>query len=197
MIETGIELTLPKLTVKAVAERLGVSIVAIYNNIESLDALKTEVSEAILRRWTLPMPDNEDSIEQSLATLADGLKDLVHDNPGIAEYLAHLDATSPALTRMNKVQKKYAELYGLSPKQTGWVVVTVVEHSIALAELVHVPAGRARNANSEALKNPDLDFVAQTVDDKARTEDDYWAWSMRAVIVGAVSLINDPQFDDV
>lgn len=196
LTEVGIALTLPKLTVKSVAEELGVSIVAVYNNIDNLDSLKTMVAEEILARWTLPTPREGDTIEKSLTILADALKGLVHDNPGIASYLANLSARSPALVKMNVVQKKYSSLYGLTPKQTGWVVVTVVEHAIALAELVHVPRGRTRGAG-DLSADPDLDFIAQTVDDKERTEDDYWAWSMRAVIVGALALVDDPQFDDV
>jgi hypothetical protein len=198
IVETGIVLTLNRLTVKALAEQLGVSIVAIYNNIDTLDTLKTVVAEEILARWTLPTPQPGDTIEQSLTILADALKDLVHADPGIAGYLARIDASSPALSRMNAVQKTYAQLYDLTPKQTGWAVVTVVEHAIALAERIHVQEGRDRGSDRSALEdNPDLEFIAQTVDDTPRTEHDYWAWSMRAVIVGVLTLIADPHFREV
>ncbi|WP_072802865.1 hypothetical protein [Rhodococcoides yunnanense] len=172
LTEAGIELTLPKVTVKSVADKLGVSIVAVYNNIENVEALRVLVAEEILARWTVPTPRDGDPIDRSLAILADALKDLVHRNPGIAGYLANKTSLpgfeSAALTASKVVKTQYAQLYGLAPVQTEWVVETVAEHAVALAELAHVtenwgPADR-------------------------------WALSMRAVIVGALALVTSSQF---
>lgn len=197
LVEVGIELTLAKLTVKAIADRLGVSIVAVYNNIDNLDTLKTAVAEAILARWVLPMPRDDESVERSLTVLSDAARDLVHENPGIAQYMADLNEDSGLLVRINALQKAFAAIHELTPKQTSWAVVTVVEHAISLAELVHVAGGRAGTAREPPKKDGDLDFIAQAYGNKTHTEDDYWTWSMRAVIVGAITLIHDPQFEHI
>ena len=123
LVEAGIKLTLPKLTVKAVAEKLGVSIVAVYNNIDNIDALRTQVAEEILRRWQFPMPGEDDTLEEALMTLSIALRRLVHANPGIALYLVNVGADSPsALERIDAVQQRYATLFRLSPKQANFVV---------------------------------------------------------------------------
>ncbi|MDJ0395398.1 hypothetical protein QMK17_18910 [Rhodococcus sp. G-MC3] len=196
LIEAGIGLTLAKLTVKSIADKLGVSIVAVYNNIDDLDSLKKSVAEAIMDRWDLPTPLEGDSFEQSLTLLSNALKDVVQSNQGIATYLANLDETSPALIRVNDCQKEYARIYGLTPKQTLWAFLTVTEHAMALADLRDRAGASVRIASTQPPQDDRLDFLAENFD-RTHTEDDYWNWSMRAVIVGVDTLINDPQFDDL
>ncbi|MGB2950572.1 MAG: hypothetical protein WBB99_16890, partial [Rhodococcus sp. (in: high G+C Gram-positive bacteria)] len=91
LIEAGIELTLPKVTVKAMAEKIGVSIVAIYNHIEGVETLRTLIAEEILARWQFPMPTEADTLEEALMRMSVELRALVHRNPGIARYLLDLD----------------------------------------------------------------------------------------------------------
>lgn len=193
LVEAGIALTLPRLTVKAVAERLGVSIVAVYNNID-LDTLKTLVAEEILRRWQFPTPGDEDTLEEALMTLSVELMTLVHRNPGIAHYLVNLGPESPsALARIDAVQQRYAELFDLNPKQAHWAVTTVAEHAIALAELVHI-AGRAPGDADAMLARTDLTLIPKTVDGKTRDVNSNFEWSMRAVIMGTATVIDHPRF---
>ncbi|SNS52668.1 hypothetical protein SAMN05421642_103146 [Rhodococcoides kyotonense] len=194
MIEAGIELTLPKLTVKSVAEKLGVSIVAIYNNIDDVEALKGLVAEAILRRWDFPEPTLELPIHDALLSVAMNLRALVHRNPGIAQYLVNIDADSPdALAKIDAVQQRYATVYGLRPKQAMWAVATVAEHAIALAEMVHV-TGRRQNQPAMADRT-DLTLIPRAVDRTARSLDADFELSMRAVVLGAIAVIDDPQFE--
>lgn len=200
MIEAGIELTLSKLTVKAVAERLGVSIVAIYNNIESIDALRILVAEEILRRWNFPMPGDGDTLEEALMNLSMALRKLVHGNPGIADFLVTLGSSSPsALAQIDAVLQRYAALFDLTPKQAHFAVTTIAEHAVALAELVHV-ADRPPELDETSLAPTHSTFVPPafiplTVDSKERNIESNYEWSMRAVVMGTAIVIDHPRFE--
>lgn len=194
LIEAGIALTLPRITVKAVAESLGVSIVAIYNNIDCIDALRRLVAEEILERWRFPMPRDTDTREEALLRLSVELRDLVHRNPGIARYLLDIDAESTtALTRIDAVEHRYSTLFDLSPMQARWAVTTVAEHAIAMAELVHTP-DRKPEDGSAFLSRTDLTLIPLTVDGRSRDSSVAFEWSMRAVIMGTTVVIDHPRF---
>lgn len=195
LVAAGIALTLPKLTVKAIAERLGVSIVAIYNNIENLESLKTLVSEEILRRWDFPMPSSDDTMQEALMRLSVELRTLVHRNPGIGVYLINIQPDSPgALARIDAVQQRYATLFDLNPRQAHWAVATVAEHAVAMAELVHV-ADRPHDDDEAFAARTDLSLIPLAADGKNRDADTNFEWSMRAVIMGVSIVIDHPRFD--
>lgn len=194
LIEAGIALTLPKVTVKAMAEKIGVSIVAIYNNIDSVEALRTLVAEEILARWQFPMPHDADTLERALMRMSVEVRALVHRNPGIARYLLDLDADSPtALARIDAVEQQYANLFELSPMQARWAVSTVSEHAIALAEMIHTPNRRAEDSGA-MLARTDLTLIPLTIDGKERDSDTRFEWSMRAVIMGTAVVVGHPRF---
>lgn len=196
MAEAGIALTLPKVSVKSVAQRLGVSIVAIYNNIEDLDALKALVAEEILRRWSPPLPGDDQSMHDALLTLASAMRELVHTNPGIAEYLIGLTPGSiDAMRKADVVQTRYRLRYDLTPKQATWAVITVVEHAIALAEVVYNDARRDREYDDAIAARTDLDTLPGAYDTIDRGPDGMFLWSMRTVVVGTLTLIEAPDFE--
>ncbi|MGV8874788.1 MAG: hypothetical protein ACOH2Q_19825 [Rhodococcus sp. (in: high G+C Gram-positive bacteria)] len=196
MAEAGIALTLPKVTVKSIAESLGVSIVAIYNNIDDLCALKALVAEGILRRWSPPLPGDDESMHDALLSLASAMRELVHSNPGIAEYLIGLTPSSiDALRMADAVQTRYRVRYDLTPKQATWAVITVVEHAIALAEIVYNGARRDREYDAAIAARTDLDTLPGAYDTIDRGPDGMFLWSMRTVVVGTLTLIEAPDFE--
>ncbi len=198
MAEAGIELTLPKVSVKSVAESLGVSIVAIYNNIDDLCSLKALVAEEILRRWSAPLPGDDESMHDALLTLAAALRELVHSNPGIAEYLIGLTPSSIDAIRMaDTVQTRYRVRYDLTPKQATWAVITVCEHALALAEMVYNSARRDREYDEVIAARTDLDTLPGAYDNVDRGPDGMFLWSMRTVVVGTLTLIEAPDFEQV
>lgn len=193
-MEAGISLTLRKLTVKALAERLGVSIVAIYNNIDTLELLATAVAEEILHRWEFPMPSDHETFEEALMRMSFELRTLVHDNPGIAEYVIDLGAASPrAVQRLDLVLQRYSTLFLLIPMQARWAVATVAEHAIALAELVHV-ANKEPRDDLPFLARTDLTLIPLTVDTETRDAVTNFEWSMRAVVMGTAIVVDHPRF---
>ncbi|MDV8024860.1 hypothetical protein [Rhodococcus sp. IEGM 1330] len=196
MAEAGIALTLPKVTVKSVAESLGVSIVAIYNNIDDLCALKALVAEEILRRWSPPLPGDDESMDNALLTLASAMRELVHSNPGIAEYLIGLTPSSIDGLRMaDAVQTRYRVRYDLTPKQATWAVITVVEHAVALAEIVYNNARRDREYDAAIAARTDLETLPGAYDNIDRGPDGMFLWSMRTVVVGTLAMIAAPDFE--
>lgn len=196
MAEAGIALTLPKVSVKSVAESLGVSIVAIYNNIDDLCYLKALVAEEILRRWSPPLPGDDESMHDALLTLASAMRELVHSNPGIAEYLIGLTPSSIDAIRMaDSVQTRYRTRYDLTPKQATWAVITVCEHALALAEMVYNSARRDREYDDAIAARTDLDTLPGAYDTVDRGPDGMFLWSMRTVVVGTLELIEASDFE--
>ncbi|WP_156516208.1 hypothetical protein [Rhodococcus sp. EPR-147] len=196
MAEAGIALTLPKVSVKSVAESLGVSIVAIYNNIDDLCSLKALVAEESLRRGSPPLPGDDESMHDALLALASAMRELVHSNPGIAEYLIGLTPSSIDAIRMaDSVQTRYRTRYDLTPKQATWAVITVCEHALALAEMVYNSARRDREYDDAIAARTDLDTLPGAYDTVDRGPDGMFLWSMRTVVVGTLELIEAPDFE--
>ncbi|MBY4037195.1 hypothetical protein HQO38_16140 [Rhodococcus fascians] len=198
MAEAGIALTLPKVTVKSVADALGVSIVAIYNNIDGPAALKALVAEEILRRWSPPLPRDDESMHDALLGLSSALRVLVLENPGIAEYLIGLTPSSVDALRMaDTVQTRYRVRYELTSKQATWAVITVSEHALALAQMVYNADRRDREYDDAIAARTDLDTLPGAYDTIDRGPDGMFLWSMRTVVVGTLALIEEPDFERV
>ncbi len=198
MAEAGIALTLPKVSVKSVAESLGVSIVAIYNNIDDLCALKALVAEEILRRWSPPLPGGHESMHDALLRFSIAMRDLVHKNPGIADYLVGLTPSAIDTIRMiDAVQTRYRVRYDLTAKQATWSVTNVAEHALALGAMVHHSSVRPPELDAEIATRSDLDTLPEAHDNIDRGPDGMFLWSMRTVVVGTLALIRDPDFEKV
>ncbi|NIL87444.1 hypothetical protein RhoFasGS6_04868 [Rhodococcus fascians] len=198
MAEAGIALTLPKVTVKSVADALGVSIVAIYNNIDGPTALKALVAEEILRRWSPPLPGDDEPMHDALLGLSSALRVLVLENPGIAEYLIGLTPSSVDALRMaDTVQTRYRVRYELTSKQATWAVITVSEHALALAQMVYNADRRDREYDDAIAARTDLDTLPGAYDTIDRGPDGMFLWSMRTVVVGTLALIEEPDFERV
>ncbi|MGO2745351.1 TetR/AcrR family transcriptional regulator [Microbacterium sp.] len=191
IVDAGIAITLPNVTVKSIAAQLGVSTVAVYNHVESADVLRRVVAEGIIDRHTPPAPAGRD-LEEDILDLAFALRRFVHDYPGIGPYLAQIDATSQrGVARIDEVMTAYVRRHDLTPRYAAWLVSTVSEHAIALAELVHIRGGRPRNKPEAIAERADLTTLPAAVGTEAGlTPDDYFAWSIRAVIIGAITLLD-------
>lgn len=190
--EAGIAITLPKLTIKGIADALGVSVVAIYNHVDGIDALRQLVAEEILRRRE-PSAPRGDGLKEDLLDFSVSLRTFVHNNPGIGWYLTHINSTSThGLKMIDTTHARYARLYQLSPVQASSLVSLVAEHAIALAELVHTKEGRNRNNPQAIIERSDLVNLPEAVRRIPRYDENHlFRWSMTAVIIGAIELIKD------
>lgn len=187
LADAGIAMGLPKMTVVGVAAQLGVSHMAIYKHVSGLEELKKLVAEEIFFRWNLPSIPNggRDVLEDYLTSFSTSIWKLVDEHPGIAPYLLRGEMVTPAImAKIRAHQKEMAGVCGISFEQSRWLFFTVAYHCIAIADTAlprttteggDEPTGRsARNRN---LIPPEH------------------ASGIRALIVGALSIFNDPQTD--
>lgn len=192
IVDAGIQLTLPALTVRGVADALGVSTVALHHHIDGVEGLRRLVAEEILHRRVIPPLGGTDLVDD-LLTLSCDLRRFVHEHPGIAGYLARIDGSSvEGLAHIDAEHTAYAVAYRLSPTRASWLVSTVAEHAIALAELVYTRSGRPRRSRELIAERTDLTTLPKVQIRRSDHDDDwFFRWSMRATIVGTIALIDE------
>jgi AcrR family transcriptional regulator len=97
VVRVGRELGMQRLSINAIAQRLGVSATALYRHVESRWALERLVGESLLAELELrddPMADTE----PHLLSFGLQLRDFTAGRPGLAAYLQVLfPAARPAL----------------------------------------------------------------------------------------------------
>lgn len=191
VVRAGREIGLAELTITGLAAALGVTSATIHNHVDGIDGLRRMVAEGILDSYPEAQLDGTDLTDDLLA-LSRALRRFVHDNPGIGQYLANVDVSSPRwLARIDADHARFAAAHRLSPTQAAWLVSTVAEHAIALAEIVYTRAGRPARRNHAALAAiPGLTVLTRVV--RVEHDDDwYFDWSMRATIRGTITQIAD------
>lgn len=176
----GIAMGLPGITFTGLARHLGVSHMALYKHVASIEALRTLVAEEIFRRWQLPLPDKTAGLEEYLQRLAAALWRLTRDNPGLASYL--LDPNEITISMSEKIarhQHEVAASYGLSPRDARWLVFTVAYHAVAVAETVVQDSDMALVPSLEASGSGGSLGVAGG-----------FAPGLRALIAGAIAMVD-------
>ncbi|AOA58099.1 TetR/AcrR family transcriptional regulator [Acinetobacter larvae] len=186
----GIEIGLSNITFVGVAAALGVSHMALYKHVPSLEVLKYLVAEEIFKRWQIPVPEAKTADAAALAGLKEylldftaSLRELVKNNPGLTPYLLRRVASTQSM--INKIRQHHQEVserYQLPIDQARWISATIAFHCIAVADTVYSVAGR--DPISE------VDRAAE----EAEMESEF-AQSMQALIVGALTLLESNQID--
>lgn len=177
--EAGIEIGLPELTFVGVAAALGVSHMALYKHVPSLEELKRLVAEAIFSRWQLPVPANADraGLKAYLLEFSASMREFVKTNPGITPFVMRRRATTPAmLEKMAEHQRQVARAYGLSLAQTRWLLATVAAHGLAVSDTLY------------AVANGSLLASAEPQQEEAELEQEL-AQGMQALITGALLML--------
>lgn len=191
LIEAGRAITLPKLSIRAVAQYLDVSEVSIYRRAGNIENLKRIVAIGIVANTNIPAPDDKDP-EDALVRLGVALRRFVLDHPGISHYLIHLGAEEPAiLTRVEYYYAAFHKQYGWSKQKAALIVGMMTEHSVALANLDPVSHHQALDVIKPELldKCPVLRAGLELVSDS--DAESIFANSMRAIARGAMSLFKD------
>lgn len=154
--DAGIAIGLHRITIVGVAAHLGVSHVALYKHVASLEALKLLVAEEAFARWQMPA-SNGDALAPFLLRFSASLREMVRQTPGLASYLLRRNATTPAmLAKIGAHQAEVAQQYGIAKERARWLLATVAFHCIALADTVYAIAadeGDAACAELEAEFN--------------------------------------------
>jgi AcrR family transcriptional regulator len=179
IIEAGIEMGLPNITFVGLAAALGVSHMALYKHVASLEALKAMVAEAIFTRWQIPQDcgDAGGGLRDYLIVFATSVREFVKAHPGLTPYvIRRAAATEPMLAKIQGHQALIAEVFGVSQAQARWLLATVAFHGIAVADTVYTvtqrePVVEADRATEEAEMEIEL------------------AHGMQALIVGALVMV--------
>jgi len=175
----GIEIGLPNITFVGVAAALGVSHMALYKHVPSLEALKHLVAEEIFHRWQIPRVCGEgaDGLMEYLMAFSASAQELVKNNPGLTPYvIRRTAATQPMLDKIDEHQSLIAHIYGVSKDQARWLLATVAFHCIAVADTVYSVAGKEPAVEA--------DRAAEVAEMEAE-----FMQGMRALIIGALTIL--------
>ncbi len=179
--DAGINIGLPNITFVGVASALGVSHMALYKHVPSLEALKHLVAEEIFTRWQLPpVSDNEQAeLQPYLVQFTRSVREFVKAHPGLTPYVIRRSAaTQPMLTKIDEHQSQVAQQFGLSKEQARWLMATVTFHCIAVADSVYSAIGE------------ELDVETDRSVEEAELEAEL-IQGMQALIVGALAMLEE------
>ncbi|MGE0808836.1 MAG: TetR/AcrR family transcriptional regulator [Burkholderiaceae bacterium] len=179
--DAGIEIGLPNITFIGVAAALGVSHMALYKHVPSLDALKRLVAEEIFSRWQIPQAcgNGGDGLKEYLIVFATSVREFVKAHPGLTPYvIRRLAATQPMLAKIDGHQSHIARAYGISKEQARWLLATVAFHCIAVADTVYSVAGREPVVNADRAAE-EAEMEVELVQ------------GMHALIVGALAMLEE------
>lgn len=190
IVDAGVRLTLPEVTVRAVASELGVSEMSVYRRTGGVEALRALIAEGIVARADFSIPDRDDP-EEALVELALRLRDFVRAHPGIDEHLADLGPESTGtLERIDGSQAEFATRHSLSASQASVLLSTVAEHAVALAAADLRSHREDRDPESLGEATPTLRAGASAA--AGLSPEERFTWSIRAVARGASSLLGLP-----
>lgn len=179
--EAGIKLGLPNITFVGVAAALGVSHMALYKHVASLEALKHLVAEEMFHRWEIPQAtgDASEPLKDYLLRFAAAVQVFVKAHPGVTPYVIRRLAATPAM--IDKIaghQRHIAQAYGLPLEQSRWLLATLAFHGMAVADTVYSVAGR----------EPVVDADRAAEETEMELE---FAQGMQALVVGVLALLEE------
>lgn len=173
----GIAIGLSDITFVGVAAALGVSHMALYKHVPSLEELKHLVAEEIFSRWQIPRSDGSDELRAYLSLFSASVLQFVKAHPGVTPYvIRRLAATPSMLEKISEHQRHIAEVYGLTLEQSRWLLATVAFHGMAVADTVYSVAGREpRVAGERSAEEAEMELELDE--------------GMQALIVGALAML--------
>ncbi|OZI45661.1 TetR/AcrR family transcriptional regulator [Bordetella genomosp. 5] len=180
--EAGVRIGLPNLSYALVAAELGVSHMALYKHVASLDGLKCLVAEEMFRRWEIPRAQagtGRAGLKAYLQVFAAAVRDFVRAHPGVTPFtIRRLAATPAMLEKIVAHQRHIAEACELSMEQARWLLATIAFHGMAVADTVYTVAGRAPEVEA--------DRSAEEAEMEGELEQ-----GMQALIAGALLMLEE------
>jgi len=176
--DAGIALGLRNITFVGVAAALGVSHMALYKHVASLEALKQLVADEIIRRWRIPqaLGNDPEGLHVYLTLFSASIQAFVKAHPGVTPYMLRRMAASDAvIEKIQSHQRHIAQAYGIAQERAQWLLATVAFHCFAAADTVY----------SVAAQEPVVD--ADRAAEEAEMEVEFTR-GMQALIVGALLL---------
>lgn len=179
--EAGIKVGLPNITFVGVAAAMGVSHMALYKHVPSLEKLKHMVAEEIFCRWQIPQvaDNNCKPLMDYLLVFAAAVREFVKMYPGVTPYvISRFAATQSMLDKIAEHQRHIASAYGMSMEQARWLLATVAFHGMSVADTVYSVAGRNDNVDAgSATELAEMEFELNQ--------------GMKVLIIGALAILKD------
>ncbi|QVQ29722.1 TetR/AcrR family transcriptional regulator [Achromobacter deleyi] len=172
---------LPHITFIGVAAALGVSHMALYKHVPSLEELKRLIAEEIFRRWQIPQACSTDrgELKEYLTLFAASVREFVRAHPGVTPYvIRRLAATPSMLAKIDGHQRHIADAYGISKEQSRILLATVAFHGLAVADTVYSVAGQ----------EPAVDAARAAEESEMEVELDQ---GMQALIIGLLAMLEE------
>lgn len=176
--DAGIEMGLRNITFVGLAAALGVSHMALYKHVASLEALKQLVADEIIRRWRIPqaLASEPAELKVYLTLFSASVQEFVKAHPGVTPYvLRRMAASDVVIEKIHAHQRHIAQAYGIPQERAQWLLATVAFHCFAAADTVY----------SVAAQEPAVD--ADRALEEAEMGEEL-ARGMQALIVGALLL---------
>jgi len=195
IVAAAIQVGLRDLTLQAVAERLGVSIPALYRYVTDRDHLEALVGDALAAEFQMPAQHSRD-VHGYLVEIGHGVRRLTLDHDGLGDYLNRLGAHSPNwLTVIEHCDQALVEL-GLAPADAVALGSAVANFAIASVERqrhaeLNATSGRLQGRYYDAVTAigpahlPVLHDGQQTL--VGVDPDDYFAWSLDCYVSGLLT----------
>lgn len=179
IMNAGIEIGLLNITFVGVAAALGISHMALYKHISSLEELKYMIAEEIFTRWQIPLPSTNRTVplKDYLLEFMHSIRELVKSNPGLTPYLIRRMASTPSMVaKIGTHHQVVAQAYSLSLDQARWLNSTIAFHCIAVADTIYTVAGKEpTQALDRASEEAEMEFEFMD--------------SMQALIIGTLALL--------
>ncbi|MCX5468951.1 TetR/AcrR family transcriptional regulator [Acinetobacter nematophilus] len=180
IMNAGIEIGLLNITFVGVAAALGISHMALYKHIASLEELKYLIAEEIFLRWQIPQPVHtaQTPLKDYLVIFMHSLRELVKSNPGFTPYLIRRMASTPSMvTKIEHHHQAVAEAYQLTQDQARWLNATIAFHCIAVADTIYSVAGKEPiKANHREIEEAEMEAE--------------FIQSMQALIIGTLHMLD-------
>jgi len=179
--DAGIAIGLPEITFVGVAEALGVSHMALYKHVPSLESLKHLVAEEIFTRWDFPPLSEGRELADYLSDFVASLHALVKAHPGLPSYLMRQSAaTQRMLDKIDAHHRAVSRAFAIPKKQASWLLSTIAFHCIAVADMIHATSAAAPASETKATHTRDSAVMERE-----------FTRGMQALIIGALALLRE------
>jgi len=177
--DAGIAIGLPEITFVGVAEALGVSHMALYKHVPSLESLKHLVAEEIFTRWDFPPLNENRELADYLADFVSSLHALVKAHPGLPSYLMRQSAaTQRMLDKIDAHHRAVSRAFGIPQSQATWLLSTIAFHCIAVADMIHATSAAAPASEPKSTRTRDTAVMERE-----------FTRGMHALIIGALAIL--------
>jgi len=141
------------LTMQTVAERLGVTSMALYRHVENKKDLLDGVVESLLNE--IPQPSNDQAWHEQLSSMGQAVRDAARRHPTVFPLLLQLPATTPGARRIR--ERVYEALRHAGLEDADLKRVERLISTIVLGFAVSEVSGRFR---AHSRKTLDADYAA-------------------------------------